>query len=1433
LKVGSRVEVPEKGRGTVRFVGPVKFSSKDNWVGIELDSPNGNHDGAVKGVRYFRCVANHGLFVTKDKVTILKKTLLPSAAKPIKSPSKSPSPVTTPASSAPSSPRSERASQPPATKSPSATAARSPTPAAAGLDDVKKVAVENLAKAEPEKDVADGEPRSPSTPDKPPALSVTSPRSSASTPATVSTSVSSPVSVPSTPPPTESVSSPRTGSTPSAQAQALPLGIESTALLKTLEELSEFKKDAQQKLKALQKSLDDTTKEKDALAKELEKEKKERDKKIAKIQKSFEEEKEKMQNAWEEEKEELAEELANLNDSLELTTLDKELAEEKAEALEKQMEKIKLKFKLNDMGELEDEDEDDSDDDSGNRDTEKDRMRKTDEDKDEKVVLRAQVQRLTDALMKLKDLSVMEKKESEKTIKQLERENNTIPALEEKIDKLKADLKQAHEKIDNLKEQLDVALEAESMVEELSEQKIELEEQVQELQQTVEDLEMLKQVSEELEENHAEVEKQLRSALYKKEIQFLESLTKIKNQQSEIEDLEKTMEQFRQKVNSLQQHVKQYEEKEENLSSEARQLSTKSQALIDQNIQLKSQMTKVAAMALERELFRLDVLQARKQLLFIQSFLPEKILSADNDSLLLLLTIDRMVFKAKLIMGHLQSYYKLDQLSFNLINDVEVQYEYEELLFAWELYWGASKVRYYLSSLRKMLNNPSVCPPEVFARVGQATLDLLPYETTMDGLLQLIKREELNQTHDISIFRSFREKMGKIVDQHILGERMELCDSFGVLPIAGSKPTRFTGVAALCPPEWKSLRHEVDGILFVENSFLLLYSQLRWFLKGGPVANQAPADTSFHLASPIRFVRDSIEVCRKLQKHLAERPSLPRHYASKLERNMFACFKTLFNITEVLRQLFAHLQATVTGQDLAGKEKEMRSILPRLASQIINESKSVTEEEMKEIDEGDRSDAPSDADAPSGAENGQPQQMENGSSTATENEQANQEEREQNGTEEKGSEWEWLSVLLGETYTSILGVSDKIINSSNFIKSDVSINITPLSAPTGVSAVSPLSGKLPHSSRTPTPSTPGTRPSEIKPGWKQRAEAVRTELLAAASVRQKLSDAEELAQERLSKLSQMESEIKEHISRYNVLQLHFTTLQKKEAELNEQLEKLSTENETQRKDHEAAQDEMVKENQELKQNIRNLKAEILELENAKQEVEQQQAELPSLEIVSAEIKALKRAVLLLRRRNSELLAWEGQKRLREMLPPISDIEATCYRMVPLRQQLQQDHDSEEDARKKGATILNLNKQNAEIQQFLNRVHSVKSESRIIDLTRTGLETPNQQWANKQLSAARLKARSKAMKERLSTVMLNAAAPTMTTGDFAVFPRGAKVSGAHPQLVGKLALPSADEGDRNDIRGQMQDLLSRLKESLTTRVTLAPHQLHRVHSLVLA
>lgn len=270
-------------------------------------------------------------------------------------------------------------------------------------------------------------------------------------------------------------------------------------------------------------------------------------------------------------------------------------------------------------------------------------------------MLQLQIQRLTDALMKLKDLSVMEKKESEKKIRQLERENDSIPVLEEKIVKLKDDVKKANEKIEQLKEQLDVALEAEDMVEELSDKKLELEEVthlvscpivssllLDRTQTHTMDLSSecskckscsrlwktwssssksarssrrttprwrsssgplcVRCVSHPLSRcapiiywiclfslSHTRARLLLATIIItdKKEIQYLESLTKIKNQQGEIEDREKTIDQFREKVNSLQLHVKQYEEKEEGLASEARQLSTKSQALLDQNIQLK------------------------------------------------------------------------------------------------------------------------------------------------------------------------------------------------------------------------------------------------------------------------------------------------------------------------------------------------------------------------------------------------------------------------------------------------------------------------------------------------------------------------------------------------------------------------------------------------------------------------------------------------------------------------------------------------------------------------------------------------------------------------------------------------------------------------------------------------------------------------------
>uniref|UniRef100_A0A7N9AYS8 CAP-GLY domain containing linker protein 3 n=1 Tax=Mastacembelus armatus TaxID=205130 RepID=A0A7N9AYS8_9TELE len=54
LKLGDRVVLDDMKTGTLRFCGTTEFAS-GQWVGVELDEPEGKNDGSVGGVRYFIC----------------------------------------------------------------------------------------------------------------------------------------------------------------------------------------------------------------------------------------------------------------------------------------------------------------------------------------------------------------------------------------------------------------------------------------------------------------------------------------------------------------------------------------------------------------------------------------------------------------------------------------------------------------------------------------------------------------------------------------------------------------------------------------------------------------------------------------------------------------------------------------------------------------------------------------------------------------------------------------------------------------------------------------------------------------------------------------------------------------------------------------------------------------------------------------------------------------------------------------------------------------------------------------------------------------------------------------------------------------------------------------------------------------------------------
>ena len=59
---GQTVELKDGRIALVRFFGTTNFAD-GNWVGVELEDASGKNDGSVKGVRYFSCDENRGMFL--------------------------------------------------------------------------------------------------------------------------------------------------------------------------------------------------------------------------------------------------------------------------------------------------------------------------------------------------------------------------------------------------------------------------------------------------------------------------------------------------------------------------------------------------------------------------------------------------------------------------------------------------------------------------------------------------------------------------------------------------------------------------------------------------------------------------------------------------------------------------------------------------------------------------------------------------------------------------------------------------------------------------------------------------------------------------------------------------------------------------------------------------------------------------------------------------------------------------------------------------------------------------------------------------------------------------------------------------------------------------------------------------------------------------
>ncbi len=66
MHVLAKTAVGEKN-GILRFIGPTRFAEGE-WFGVEFRLPVGKNNGSVDGIKYFECMAGHGLFLKGEAI---------------------------------------------------------------------------------------------------------------------------------------------------------------------------------------------------------------------------------------------------------------------------------------------------------------------------------------------------------------------------------------------------------------------------------------------------------------------------------------------------------------------------------------------------------------------------------------------------------------------------------------------------------------------------------------------------------------------------------------------------------------------------------------------------------------------------------------------------------------------------------------------------------------------------------------------------------------------------------------------------------------------------------------------------------------------------------------------------------------------------------------------------------------------------------------------------------------------------------------------------------------------------------------------------------------------------------------------------------------------------------------------------------------------
>ncbi|XP_078668160.1 dynactin subunit 1-like isoform X32 [Branchiostoma floridae x Branchiostoma belcheri] len=866
MKVGMRVEVAGKGLvGTVAYVGTTMFAS-GKWIGVVLDEKKGKNNGTVQGKKYFNCDDGFGIFVRQSQLNVLEDQSGGSASTP----------------STPSQEEKSVAKRTPGSRAPRPRSTAFETPRASrgsreNLESIPQRKTPSSSSKTPARSASSSELKTSKTANSDqPKKSKKSPTSSNLEETIKEMKESTPLSTPASTP---------VGPTGPTQAEMDEKDRE-------IGELKAKNKDLEEKLDTIKvKRLEDKGKLKEFEKSKIEIQKLQEFKSKMQeakndLEKQLKEAKKEAKEALDA-KEQFEEEMKDVTETIEIATLDKEMAEEKCEA--QQMEIDQLKEKLDeaqtDLELLKNEIAT-----SGTEGAATSFQVKQMEE---------QNNRLRDALVKMRDLSQSEKQENQKLQKEIDKSNSQLKTLSQQKEKLSKAVEEAEATVDELKEQVDAALGAEEMVEHLTERNLQQEERIQELEEQVGDLEAMHEMDEEMQESARDNEIEMREEIDMANSKVREFQRKLEASQEMIADLQQTINKYRDLTTQLR-------EKNEDLAEQTAEMGKQEPTTPVETFDFKTKFAEVKAHAkqIDMELRKLEVQQANQHVNLLCAFMPDNFhrRGGDHDCIQVLLLIPRMVCKAQLLADQVRDKFEIPQGGLDRAQVVR-SHVGEQLGFANHLIYSLAIFQSILHKYDKALNS---CSVELYMKVGTLYPEMALHERALDHLIDLLKKDQLDETVSMEALNKAIAFYQHLYSVHLMNEVVDCTTLLG-------DHLRITSAA--------------------QDSVQTDLNRLKVLLHPG----QETSDFAILLKDLETSNGDCRQFAKKIKRHMpGEESSRTLSFGQEVQDSLADCAKHLDRLVRCLQDITAGAmsQAALLGDNEGIQAKKLEELAFKVSDQV-------------------------------------------------------------------------------------------------------------------------------------------------------------------------------------------------------------------------------------------------------------------------------------------------------------------------------------------------------------------------------------------------------------------------------------------------------------------------------------------------------------------